>query len=210
MKPDAFSALAQNMSYYNQNAKSYAKQTEALLQEAQIAIFCQSLPSGARVLDVGCGSGRDSAYFLKQGFEVVALDASEALAQEAQERIGQPVVVKPVQEVDWLSAFDAIWCSASLLHVPKVQMPDVLERLHTALRPEGVFFASFKVGKGEQTDALGRFFSYYEPQEIGALCAPFFEKLSLRVDEDSIGRQQQWVSVQAQKRSLVAKPKGIK
>lgn len=106
-------------------------------------------PTG-HILDAGCGSGRDSKYFKNQGFTVTALDASEALVAIASQKIGQSVLHATFSDIDWGSEFDGIWCCASLLHVPKIELIPVFKKLATALKPGGYFYFSFKYGKEER------------------------------------------------------------
>jgi SAM-dependent methyltransferase len=126
------------------------------------------MPPGGHILDAGCGSGRDSRYFLQQGFRVTAFDATPELAARAAVVTGQPVQVMTFQEVAWEAEFDGIWACASLLHVPRVEIDRVLGRLSRALRLGGTMYASFKQGEGESVRE-GRFFSFYQQADLRSL-----------------------------------------
>jgi len=117
------------------------------------ALYAEFLPhvtEHGHILDAGCGSARDAAYFKQQGFTVSAFDASAELAALASSYLQQPVDVKTFQQLDCVNKYDAIWCCASLLHVPKAELPQVFLNLQNALKPSGVLYVSFKYGDTER------------------------------------------------------------
>lgn len=120
--------------------------------------FVTLLPGRAHILDLGCGGGHDSRAFRDAGFEVTALDASAAMAALASARIGLNVIVRSFQELDFAKQFDAVWASASLLHVPFDELLDVLIRVRRGLRTDGLLCASFKEGEKDWRDQHGRLF----------------------------------------------------
>lgn len=130
--------------------------------------FLARLPAGARVLELGCGGGRDAARMIERGFDVIPMDGSAAMAAIATARIGRPVRVLRFDLLDDEDAFEAVWAHASLLHVPRVQLPDVLARVYRALRPGGWHFASFKSGETEGRDRFGRRFNFPDNNLLAA------------------------------------------
>lgn len=128
--------------------------------------FMERLPNRATVLDLGCGGGRDSEAMIANGFHVEAWDGSAKIALQAQARIHQTVIVKRFDELGYVERFDAIWASASLLHVPKATLPEVLEKVHRALKPGGQHFASYKSGGQEGRDENGRYFNYLSKNQL--------------------------------------------
>jgi hypothetical protein len=76
---------------------------------------------------------------LRLGFDVLSMDGSAAIAKQAEARISRPVLVQRFDQLDAVAEFDTIWASASLLHVPTASLPDILGRIHIALRPTGCF-----------------------------------------------------------------------
>ena len=126
------------------------------------------MPKAAAVLDLGCGTGRDTRALIDEGFDVAAIDGSPEMAREAQSRIGRAVRVLLFEDLDYVEAFDGIWANASLLHVPRSGLPDVLKRVHRALKPNGLLFASFKSGGREGRDNLGRYYNYLTSNEVEA------------------------------------------
>lgn len=147
-----------NNDYYQANAKLFFDQTVAVNLSELYQHFIANLPPLARILDAGCGSGRDSKHFLDAGYKVTAFDASSCLAQLASEYIGRSVKVQSFSEIEYQSEFDGIWACASLLHVPMIEMPGVLLRLRRALVKDGILYASFKYGMGEH-NRNGRMFT---------------------------------------------------
>lgn len=150
----------QSIDFYNQQAESFVSATLHADMRAQYEPFLALLPPGARILDAGCGSGRDSLYFLRHGYQVTAVDGSEAMVRHTSDLTGQPALLMKFEEIDFVETFDAIWASASLLHVPKSEIDNIIERLARALVPGGVFYLSFKYGEAERF-ASDRLFSDY-------------------------------------------------
>lgn len=156
--------------WYDDNAKTFAERTQFLDMSHLQDEFLAHLPKGGTILDAGCGAGRDSKAFIDKGFDVTAIDASANLAKVAEAFTGRPVAVMRFQEVPWEKAFDGIWACASLLHVPKCELPDVFRRLARALKPGGILYASFKSGTGERTDAKsGRLFTDMTEDDVREL-----------------------------------------
>lgn len=128
--------------------------------------FLEKLDTGARILDLGCGGGRDSEEMLRRGFDVESWDASPAIARQAEVRTKRPVIVARFEDLEAEAAFDAIWASASLLHVPLASLPEILRRIHTALKPGGLHFANYKSGGSEGRDADGRYFNFLSKRQM--------------------------------------------
>lgn len=138
------------LKYYQDNAQTFFDGTVNVDMSSLYETFTKYLAPGARVLDAGCGSGRDTKAFLEMGYQVEAFDASPAMVELAREHTGLPVQLMTFADVDWKEMFDGIWCCASLLHVPAVELPGVMRRLADALKPGGVGYVSFKYGDGER------------------------------------------------------------
>ncbi|UWQ89869.1 class I SAM-dependent methyltransferase [Rhodobacteraceae bacterium M382] len=122
--------------------------------------FLDHLPRGARILDLGCGGGHDSGEMIRRGFDVTACDGSTTIARQAESRIGQTVQVLRFQDLAFDQTFDAIWASASLLHVPRPALTQILARVHRALRPGGWHLATYKAQGTEGRDSAGRYFNH--------------------------------------------------
>ena len=146
------------LKYYQDNAQTFFDGTVNVDMSSLYETFTRHLAPGARVLDAGCGSGRDAKAFLEMGYQVEAFDASSAMVELAREHTGLPVQLMTFADVDWKEEFDGIWCCASLLHVPAAELPDVMRRLTDTLKPGGVWYVSFKYGDRER-EVDGRLFT---------------------------------------------------
>lgn len=153
--------------YYNKNAKEYFDNTININMESLYSPFLELMPPRGKILDAGCGSGRDSLYFKKRGYEVVGIDASEKLAKLASTVLGKPILNISFRELEFQDEFDGIWACGSLLHVPKNEIGEVIIRLSNALRKNGVIYASFKYGIGERLQD-GRIFNDYEEETFSS------------------------------------------
>lgn len=107
------------LDYYNENAEAFFQNTACADMRHLYKRFLPLIPAGGRILDLGCGSGRDSRYFIEQGFQVTAADGSEALCRLASRYIGQEVLCMDFRDLAFKNCFDGVWACASLLHVPR-------------------------------------------------------------------------------------------
>lgn len=150
--------MTNTLTYYNQNAQSFTAATISVDFTATQTRFTAHLPSGATILDFGCGSGRDTRYLLAQGFQVEAIDGSEELCKLASEYTGIPVKHMLFQELDAVEQYDGIWACSSILHLPPKELSSVLEKMARALKDHGIIYTSFKYGNfsGERN---GRYFT---------------------------------------------------
>lgn len=167
------------------------------------------MPPGGRILDAGCGSGRDLKIFRSRGFDALGIDASTALAKLASDFSGATCLPIRFDDLDFDSCFDAVWACASLLHVPKSDIVRVLRRLHRALVLGGAIFASVRLGDGEQLASDGRLFAYYAPQEFARL----LEESGFAVDETWISEDSlpdrtaiRWINVLADHKAISRLP----
>ena len=128
--------------------------------------FLDLLPEGAKILDLGCGGGRDSEAMLRQGFDVTPTDGVKEVAAKAEQRLGVAVRVMRFNELDYVEEFDAVWANASLLHVPRLALPAILAAVRAALKPGGLHFASYKAGGIEGRDRFGRYFNYLSLEQM--------------------------------------------
>ncbi|MDB2373150.1 class I SAM-dependent methyltransferase [Psychrosphaera haliotis] len=137
--------------FYNLNAQAFFDSTVEVDMENIYQRFLPHVVPGTLIIDAGCGSGRDSLYFKKNGYIVDAFDASEELTKKASELIQQQVKVSTFDT--YLNSVQAhgIWCCASLLHVPKSNLKSSIKNLEMHLVDGGVMYVSFKYGDGERT-----------------------------------------------------------
>jgi SAM-dependent methyltransferase len=147
------------LQFYRGHAEAYAGR-EITSRKARLAAFLALLPNGARILELGCGAGGDTAEILARGFDVRATDGSPEMAAVASKRLGRPVETLLFHELDAVEVYDGVWANACLLHVPRDQLAHVLSLIWRALKPGGAFFASYKEGEAGGRDALDRYYNY--------------------------------------------------
>jgi SAM-dependent methyltransferase len=157
--------------YYQTEAQRFVDATADVDMGPLYRHFLPRLPHPADILDVGCGSGRDSLFFQQQGHRVSAIDASPQIAAIVQRETSLTVTVQRVQDISFQHEFDGIWASASLLHVPQAELPEVFERLARALRTTGLLYCSFKYGHGEH-QRQGRWFTDMDEKGLLGLLEP--------------------------------------
>ena len=147
-----------SVDFYERNAQDYAARSSGAAQ-VWLDRFMVELSPGASVLELGCGAGHDAARLLAAGFAVTPTDGSAAMAREAEARLGLQVAVLRFEDISGEALYDGVWASACLLHVPKQELAGVLARIHKALKPSGLFYASYKTGGREGRDSLGRYYN---------------------------------------------------
>jgi SAM-dependent methyltransferase len=149
------------LAFYEANACKYANATWASDVNLLRDRFLHELPENGRILDAGCGIGRDVKAFTERGYQVIGIDASLAIVREARQRTGGDIRLMRIQDIPWEQMFNGIWAMASLLHIPRDSIPFVLGKLFRALIVTGAMFMSFKKGSIERVDEDGRFFCDY-------------------------------------------------
>ena len=146
------------LDYYNKNAEKFITGTISVDFGTIQNHFLGKLHQGAEILDYGCGSGRDTKYFLEQGYKVTAIDGSQKLCKLASEYTGIQVKHMLFQDLDEKEAYDGIWACSSILHVSANELQDIIKKMANALRAHGIIYTSFKYGtfEGERN---GRYFT---------------------------------------------------
>ncbi len=160
--------VATTLEYYESNAKKFYDGTVSIDVTSLYKPFLELMPDTGTILDAGCGSGRDSLFFKKQGFSVVAFDYSPELVKMASDLIGQDALLLSSEDVAFKNKFNGVWACSSLLHVPKSDMDSVIAKLSTALKAGGILYTSFKYGNAELY-RKGRFFSDYDEASFDEL-----------------------------------------
>ena len=139
-----------NNDFYSKNSVSFFEDTVNVDLTDLYLPFISCLPNKAKVLDAGCGSGRDALAFLRMGYQVDAFDASAEMVKLASDLTGINVHQKRFEDIKVVNHYDGIWCCASLLHVPLSDLPKVMTKLARALKTGGSWYISFKYGNSER------------------------------------------------------------
>ena len=202
--------MNQTISYYDKNAKEFCCATkDADMSFCRDKFLCfleqkNHNKSKIHILDAGCGSGRDAKAFMEAGYQVTALDASRKICEEAEKLIKQEVFCIRFEELQFRQEFDGIWACASLLHVSYTEISGVLKRFWNALKEDGIFYASFKYGKGMRIDKDRLFYDYEETELKNLMINNRFLVESIFVTQDvrKSKENEQWVNVLAKKRVI--------
>lgn len=154
--------------YYQDNAQDFFDSTVNANLSSHYDHFLRYVPEHGKILDFGCGSGRDTKTFLQKGYTVEAIDGSSEMCRLASDYCGIQVRCMDFQDLNEVEKYDAIWACASLLHVAKDQMPTVIIKMRDALVSTGVMYISFKLGNYEG-ERNGRFFFDVTPEVLSDL-----------------------------------------
>ena len=186
------------LNYYNTTAKSFTASTLNVPFTELQSTFLSYLPPRSHILDFGCGSGRDTKYFLAQGHQVDATDGSEELCKIASEYTGIPVKQQLFEDLDAVEKYDGIWACASILHVAKAQLPEILQKMTTATKKGGIIYTSFKYG-GFEGEKNGRFFTYLTENSFEELIKDIpelrIEKMWTSADVRTDRADEKWLNI---------------
>lgn len=193
--------MNKTIEYYNENAKSYFNNTVNADMTEHYERFLKYLPKGSYILDVGCGSGRDSKYFLSLGYHVKAIDGSIQMCELASKYIGQTVENIIFNEISYENEFNGIWACASLLHADKGDLKTIINQLKKALKEHGIMYVSFKYGDSDRIQSE-RYFNDQNEESIKKLLKDFIIKELWLSDDVRPGRNDRWINVVAEKNDI--------
>ncbi len=204
-RPDPTASL--NRSAYDQLAAHFAQVNAAMPPELEAAagrLLARVTERGSQapILDLGCGTGRDLAWFAAHGMKALGCDLSTGMLAQARQVTRAPLCQMEMRSLGWASnSFQAVWCCAALLHLPKREAPRALAEIARVLLPGGDLFLSIQKGSGEVIERapypgeIERFFARYEPDEMAALLEQAgFQLLARRENID--GRHWLWFEAQ--------------
>ena len=198
----SYKTTTATLNYYNLKAVDFTADTlDVAFTEIQ-ETFRAYLSESSKILDFGCGSGRDTKYFLSKGHGVDAIDGSEELCKIASEYTGIPVKQMLFNELTAIEEYDGIWACASILHVEKKNLPEILRKMVVAVKAGGVIYVSFKYGdfEGEKN---GRYFTYLTEESFKELLKDIpeihIEKSWITGDVRAERGEEQWLNIIMQK-----------
>lgn len=187
--------------YYNTNTQEFFANTFDVDMTLIYSRFEKYLTKEATILDAGCGSGRDTKHFLSQGYNLLAIDASEEMVKCARAFTGIHVEQQLFQDISYQNKFDGIWSCASLLHVPKKDIHTVFNKFIKALKTDGIWYMSFKHGEKERTKDT-RLFNDYTKQTLFDLLKQYkqVEIIELWLTDDRRpDRDDKWINALVKK-----------
>ena len=190
------------LEYYQRHAQDFFSSTVNVDMESLYLPFLRHLPQSGRILDAGCGSGRDSKAFLEKGYQVEAFDASAEMVNLASQHAGLCVRQMAFNDIANTERYDGIWCCASLLHVSAEALPGVMSKLARALKTGGTWYVSFKYGETERVKD-GRHFTDLTEQGLEKLLAPLSDITlisSWTTRDKRPERDEMWLNALLQKR----------
>ena len=194
------------LDYYNKNSEEYFNSTLNVDMTNTYKPFLKLVPKDGKILDLGCGSGRDSMNFIKLGYEVIAVDGAKKLAKKASVLLGNEVIVSTFEELELKEKFHGIWACASLLHIKREDLKIVLNNLYNNLEDNGVFYMSFKYGEKEYVDDKNRYFNCFTDESIISFINENtkYNILGLYITEDKLGRvnEVKWLNLICNKKSV--------
>ncbi|MCH7568349.1 MAG: class I SAM-dependent methyltransferase [Nanoarchaeota archaeon] len=173
---------------YDKNAEyfsEYFRNVFNLEERKEFSKFIKSI-NGNKILDLGCGDGEHGIYFKNQGFDVVGIDISESFLRIANEK-GLNVLKMDIEDLKFDdNFFDGIWAVTSLLHVPKRNFSNVVNKLTKILKSRGILYVCVKEGEGEgfiidkNDGSTKRFFAFWEKDEILNYFRDYFDLLDFK------------------------------
>ncbi len=166
-----------NLEFYNNNAKLYFEQTRVGNLEENYERFLSKIPKNSYILDFGCGSGRDSKYFLEHGYKVKAIDGAYEMCKIASDYINQDVECMLFEDLKDIEIYEGIWACSSILHIEKENLPNIIVKMVGALKKNGIIYTCFKKGSGYEIKE-GKYYNYITKEELEEI----LNKLNLNVD----------------------------
>lgn len=192
----------ETLDWYEAHASSYSLSTKDSLVKDALGEFLSFLPPCSRILDLGCGSGRDSAYFLSLGHNVDSIDGSAQMAKEAKRLFGIDVRLCDILSLDANEEYRGIWAQASLLHLTIEELVTAFRLIERALEEDGILYASFRIGTFD-TREEGRLYTNMTEERLRSLLSP---SLSLEKTWESKdvrkGMDHRWLNSIIRKRSV--------
>ncbi len=152
--------------FYRLNAGDYFERTFHVRMSHLYSPFLAEVGGYGRILDVGCGSGRDVKAFRELGYEAYGVDASPELVKLARKNVGPYFQEAHIESLEVDAPFDGVWACASLLHLARSKFNLALQNLKRTLKVGGVLFATVQRGTGDAIQPDGRYYTYYGMQEL--------------------------------------------
>lgn len=176
------SALNQSQNFYQHNAQAYFDQTAGVDPSSFLQPLVDCLQPGAKVLDIGCGSGRDLRWLASRGFAALGLDRASGLAQLARRHAACEVVLGDFKHLPFVEgSFDGLLMMGALVHVDHAELPALLGKIFTLMGPQAYALLSLKEGVGFRQDHDDRVFCLWQVEPLKEI---FFSLKMQVIDSD--------------------------
>ncbi|MBW4793324.1 class I SAM-dependent methyltransferase [Pseudomonas tolaasii] len=199
---NSMKADPQTIEYYDSFAKSYDLKTFQLELTDQWNSFASMLNVGAKILDVGCGTGRDIKHFQNLGFLVDGIEPSRKMAAIARSKTNATIFSMAAEDINFIDSYDGIWACASLVHIQKALFVKTLKAILKALKSGGYLYISLKEGEGQTRLNDGRLFSYFTKSDLHEIVSTLTNASIIKswATSDSAGRGDiSWINMIIQK-----------
>lgn len=196
--------MRKTQDFYEQNAKIFIENTFTINMTNLYEPFLALMPKSGKILDIGCGSGRDAIYFKTLGFDVDAFDYSRSLVKLAKIKTGLNIQHKSFYDLNIVDTYNGIWACASLLHCERSRLPEVIKKIINALKNHGICYLSFKYGNQDHVNDTRLFIDMNETQSLKLLD---YDNILLfkmwRTEDNRPARKEQWLNILFIKRNIV-------
>ena len=206
MQPDP---NTQNRQAYDRIVHSYAQRNIEMVPYVEKAAeqMLNAVQSTAeipqRLLDVGCGTGRDMHWFETRGMKMLGADLSSGMLHETQQKVQGGLVQADMTTLPYRSAwFGGVWCQAALLHLPKAKVPQALAEMRRVLAPAGYLYVAVQLGNSEGFETrpyepVVRYYAHYQKEELHT----FIREAGLTIVQTGEGvERRQWIWALSKKR----------
>ncbi|PCJ75844.1 MAG: SAM-dependent methyltransferase [Rhodobacteraceae bacterium] len=156
----------QTIAFYDKEAPAYAKHYTDVAESERFKKFSGRIRKGGDVLDLGCGAGNAARAFHAMGFKVTAFDGSEGMLTQIRKITEITTICSDFDGLDMVEAFDGIWANFCLQHVPRAELPAVLDRIAKALRTDGWLLIGIHSGTETRRDNLGRLYCHHTEADL--------------------------------------------
>jgi len=187
-----------SISYYNTYPEKFIQRTIDANMSKHHNNFVKYIKKGGTILDLGCGSGRDSLFFHNNGYQVTSIDGAIKMVEYCKTILSNPVIHNTFDDYLPDSKFDGIWACASLLHVERNHLSSIINKYIAQLKTNGIFFMSFK-DRAEDFEKEGRHFTCFDKKRLLEFIMQYKNIQILEVTEAIDVRDhtadQSWVSI---------------
>lgn len=187
-----------SISYYNTYPEKFIQGTIDANMSKHHNRFVKYIKKDGSILDLGCGSGRDSLFFHNNGYQVTSMDGALKMVEHCKTILSNPVIHNSFEDYIPDRQFDGIWACASLLHVDRNHLSNIIKKYIAMLKKNGIFFMSFK-DRAADFEKDGRYFTCFDKKGLIEFIRQYENIQILEVTETidvrTLTTDQRWVSI---------------